>query len=410
MIQWPFIRLLFSGTTPVCVFFVISGYALSYKPLKLTRQGRYAEMGSALSSLSFRRHIRIYIPAVTVAFVAMIMRWFQLFGLEGDQTWFPTRQPPLGETFYSHISLWLYHMTRFIDPFPGEGQNHSNPYEGHMWTLPQEFCASMFIFTCLSAFSRLRPQARLFLNVLVVIYAHYLGRWVMFLFTSGMLLCDLKFHLEGTCSRAVQPNGKAPIGSAVLPEHNSPVIPRPWTISQKIGLTVSLVVSLSLLSYPEYGVWGREHVDVPGFITLDSWVPRRYDQYDQFWISIGAVMFVFIVDRVTALQSIFNMFVPQYLGKISYSMYLVHGSVIWSMGRMYKIIAVSLVGGVESPIVGVGVTISMILSYITVLIIGDLTTQHVDKRAVDLGRWIYDRLSADSDFADNGGGKVWNNR
>lgn len=396
IVQWPFIRLLLSGTAPVCIFFIISGYALSYKPLKLAHQGKYAEFGSALSSLIFRRHTRLYIPALVVAFAPMIMSWFGLFGQGDGEPWFPTRQAPLGATFYDHISLWLYHMARFIDPFPGEGQNHSNPYEGHMWTLPPEFSASMFIFTCLAAFSRFRPQYRLALNVLIVVYAHYLARWVMFLFAYGMFLCDLRLRLDNARSQAIlQPDDKGPSGPTALLGHESPAAPQGRNVGRKIVLTVSLIVSLFLLSYPDYNLWNRPHVDVPGFITLETWVPKRYDQYDKFWINIGAVMFVSIVDYVPALQSIFTMIVPQYLGKISYSMYLTHGSVIWSVGRLYKMIGVSLMGGVESPSASVGVTISMVFNYITVFIIGDLTTQHVDKRAVDFGRWFYDRLSAD---------------
>ncbi|KAH8159121.1 hypothetical protein CIB48_g9129 [Xylaria polymorpha] len=58
----PFVRLLYSGPSMVCVFFVISGYALSLRPLQLARKRNSEAFARTTSSLVFRRFFRLYLP------------------------------------------------------------------------------------------------------------------------------------------------------------------------------------------------------------------------------------------------------------------------------------------------------------------------------------------------------------
>lgn len=59
-IRLPIIRLLISGPPQVYIFFVVSGYAISHKALKLVHQGRAADAGTSLFSSIFRRHPRLF--------------------------------------------------------------------------------------------------------------------------------------------------------------------------------------------------------------------------------------------------------------------------------------------------------------------------------------------------------------
>jgi peptidoglycan/LPS O-acetylase OafA/YrhL len=76
----PVIRLLFSGGHfSVCVFFVISGYVLSAKPLQLIQAGEHLKLGENLSSSLFRRWLRLHIPMIVVTFCYMTS--WHAFGL-----------------------------------------------------------------------------------------------------------------------------------------------------------------------------------------------------------------------------------------------------------------------------------------------------------------------------------------
>jgi peptidoglycan/LPS O-acetylase OafA/YrhL len=69
----PFFRLvLHGGFLAVAIFFVMSGYVCSIKPLKLARAGKADDARKVIASSAFRRVIRLGIPAT----VATTMSWF----------------------------------------------------------------------------------------------------------------------------------------------------------------------------------------------------------------------------------------------------------------------------------------------------------------------------------------------
>lgn len=72
-LQLPFIRAFINGPPWVHVFFVISGFVLSLKPLRLARAHNYAELRTTLSSSVFRRGLRLYLPCVASTLVSF---WF----------------------------------------------------------------------------------------------------------------------------------------------------------------------------------------------------------------------------------------------------------------------------------------------------------------------------------------------
>lgn len=78
---FPGIRTLFTGGHfAVAIFFVISGYVLSAKPLSLIYAGHFEELGNNLGSALFRRWFRLHVPVILVSFVYMSM-WHGPFGI-----------------------------------------------------------------------------------------------------------------------------------------------------------------------------------------------------------------------------------------------------------------------------------------------------------------------------------------
>ena len=75
----PLIRVVHSGHFMVAIFFVISGYVLSYRSLKLARQGKYLELLDSLSSSVFRRWLRLHLPVVASTFLGFILARFGMW-------------------------------------------------------------------------------------------------------------------------------------------------------------------------------------------------------------------------------------------------------------------------------------------------------------------------------------------
>lgn len=124
LLKLPFIRLFYQGPPAVCLFFVISGYALSYRPLKLVRSRAPADLATAISSLVFRRGIRLYLPtAISTLLIVCLLRvgayeWTREFAT--DRAYMKNvveTHPPRMEFASDQLLDWAKHMYRFVHVF-----------------------------------------------------------------------------------------------------------------------------------------------------------------------------------------------------------------------------------------------------------------------------------------------------
>jgi peptidoglycan/LPS O-acetylase OafA/YrhL len=372
------------------IFFVISGYAISYKPLDLARKGRWADFNSALASSVFRRHSRLFIPAATVSFFTALATYLGWFGTEGwGDVAVASRQPPRPGAFLPQLYDWAAHTIEMVDPFSrNDNRGMSNFYDPNLWTLPIEFDFSMVVFLCLAAFSRLRPLVRLIMTFGLLCYANYYTHWRVFLFISGMFLCDLKFYLAEN-----EPTSSLPEHTGDITEDQTPTHTKNTTLI-KAAWTVSFILTIYLLSMPEIGRGGR---DSPGYKTLAAMIPSQYaGSPDHFWIPLGSAWLVFTIDRASHLQAIFTHRFPQYLGRISYSLYLVHGPLLWTLGRAAAVSAVGLTGRSTNELYCFGIFLSACVFWPVTIWVADIVMRAVDLKAVAFGHWAYASLLRDT--------------
>ncbi|KAM3509685.1 hypothetical protein MY10362_000479 [Beauveria mimosiformis] len=100
IIQLPFIRVLVSGGFMVAIFFVISGFSLTYGPLdRIYRGDTDAAIGSLPSSL-FRRPFRLFLPAVPVVIICTIMKRFEVLYGHQQQKPIPFTSEPAMDSQY----------------------------------------------------------------------------------------------------------------------------------------------------------------------------------------------------------------------------------------------------------------------------------------------------------------------
>ncbi|CAK7563289.1 MAG: hypothetical protein SEPTF4163_001153 [Sporothrix epigloea] len=407
LIQLPFLRLAISGPPHVATFFIISGYALSYKPIKLSRMGRFAEANDAIASSAFRRWPRLFFMPMVISFIVALMTWLDLFATRGwGGVAIPSRSPPRAGTLFGQIGHWVPSIIALTDPFSKNmDRGGRDPYDKYQWTLPVEFECSMMLFLCQLCFNRLRPHARLvFMFGLATFCMKYIY-WQYFLFLMGMILCELQFEFAS--------GSKAPgAGSVVLPtsslaSSSSSVFAGPLgvaaaTVSRvrrfmaryhlAIGIT-TFIACLYVMSTPEAI---RGAVGTPGFITMIQMVPQHHQKSgktDYFWVPIGASLAVFTVDRTPALQRLFTNRFAQYMGSISYSLYLVHGTVIFSVGHWLVRHTVSWTGMSTQLHYAFGLALCAVPLWMTLIFCADLAARTLDKWSLGMGRRLYDYLS-----------------
>ncbi|CAD0031859.1 unnamed protein product [Aureobasidium pullulans] len=101
--------------------------------------------------------------------------------------------------------------------------------------------------------------------------------------------------------------------------------PKP-SILWSVFYTLVFIGGLYLGGQPEQR-W--EHA--PGWMTLWSLIPSYIHDRHRYWTGWGALLLVWSTSNSPMLQRIFNNRFTQYLGKISFSLYLVHGFMIHTL-------------------------------------------------------------------------------
>ncbi|KAH0185928.1 hypothetical protein KCU99_g9029, partial [Aureobasidium melanogenum] len=143
----PFIRIVYQGATMVAVFFVISGYALSYKPVKLMRNKDWQTLSKSLGSSIFRRAMRLFLPCIVSTFFVSVIIWAGLYNMGADyarkngqyNTYHNVNEPKF-DTLSKQMLYWLQETsTKLINPWSFVPKDFIPVIDGHLWTIPIEY-------------------------------------------------------------------------------------------------------------------------------------------------------------------------------------------------------------------------------------------------------------------------------
>ncbi|KAJ2906137.1 putative hard surface induced protein [Zalerion maritima] len=352
LLQLPYVRLLYAGTPMVHIFFVISGFALAYRPLRCLHernaaggtlpppavcvrdrekekevekdavsptkgmggsfyvtspsQKAIAKCHNILASSALRRPIRLFGPplALTLIDVVLVRLGFMSGFLRHH------------DTLWEQLTDWFTDaVTAVTWPWGWDDGPHSR-YNPHLWTIPIEFSHSMLLFLLLIVVSRLRTSGlRRIVMTLVMCYSLlFCARWAAFEFVSGALLAD--FHLENDAREKEKDKteSKLILGCAGV---------------------LNVLCPTFLLAFAGFIVsWPSRPDDItPTFAYLRSTAPPAYTHEDRehgrdFWYALAALSFVWSAGKLRSLQNLLEGRVPQYLGKISFALYILQHPIL----------------------------------------------------------------------------------
>lgn len=382
---FPFIRTFFTGGHyAVATFFVLSGYVLSCKPLMLIQAGDYDSLGSNLASGLFRRWLRLYMPILAVTFGFLLMP--HVFGLSSDF------RPQ--SNLKDEIWKWYCDLKNFTFIW-NMGGDIILDYQKHVWSIPVEMRGSITIWTAVLAFSRCTKNARLACEALLVFYFMYIVDGAHFaMFASGMLLCDLDL---------LALDKKLPSFFYSIEPYKTPLAYLAFIISILLGGIPSNSVEL-------------DHMRVsPGWYYLSFLKPQAVFDYRWFFLFWAAVLLVWCSGRIGWLKRFFESRFCQYLGRISYMFYLMHGPVLWIVGdRLYAAVgwvnfshALTIPGWADTfpiPKWGpFGLEISFIIPQLILMPltfwVAELTTALVDDPSIKFAQYCYNLTQPPKDTA-----------
>jgi len=307
-IQLPYLRLIFSGRPMVHIFFIISGFVLSYKPVKAIHVRDFPKSYAALSSSTFRRAFRLYGPCIVSTFFAALLaqrgyRFHDKYDTLSEQLW-------AWKDAVFHQITWAWGWEHDLRP----------AYDIHLWTIPIEFAHSMLLFLVIIGTSRVRLRIRQALLVSIMFYCSACGKWAAFEFLAGMFLAEL--HI---LQNAHQQNSESCDEIFDLPKKTLRTLKSLKTAIYIIVLAVGLYVA----------GWPNHDADkTPVISSFLAHTPDPYATSDdslaaqKFWFGLVAVVVVWIVGDMPFLKRLFETPVAQYSGRVSYAVYIMHGPVM----------------------------------------------------------------------------------
>ncbi|KAL8948057.1 MAG: hypothetical protein Q9222_005724 [Ikaeria aurantiellina] len=358
--QFPILRILYSGGAMVSIFFVISGYVLSNKPLALARQGRYEELLVNLTSSTFRRGPRLFIPCIVSTFLTAMLVMSGAFVDEGV-----ARHYPHAATLWEQFVSWLKDTVWFINPFA-----QASAFEPNTWTIPTEYQGSLIIFLCALGLSRCRNQLRLGILICFVAYWLWFGDWAKVLFLSGMIMADVR-HGRNSDDESIL---KLEVRS----------------LRSRLLHAVLVLLAVFLLSMPEYD---EAATDSFGYATLATTLtPRSWMDHfgpGRWWPCLSAILLVATIDSAgpdSIYQQLFTYRFQQYLGRISFSLYLCHGAIIYTVGLRAQRFFSGVLGEETGAIFGCSMVLGAGITLPFLFWMSDVFTVVVDRGAVVLSR------------------------
>ena len=382
--QLPLVRSIFvAGGGAVSVFFVLSGYVLTYRCLGMIRKGAANEVYPAVASSVFRRGFRLYLPPVLLTFGEMLM----------------TRRgyaPPLNFSFVAEPTFmgqfwdWVLETNRLVNPIHNfsraiHGFVSHPKYEPVIWTIPVEFYGSMVCYLLLLALARVScNSSRMAVVAVLGLLGMALGCWNIFCFAAGMLIADFNLGQDEESDNH----------SNTIPS-TSP--PKQQQQQQRPFLwTAAFALCFYIAGFPTLVFKDARTKPMPGFEALRALIPAGLDMEDaaRFWWSIAGVGLLLSVSQLRRLRAVFETNLCQYLAKISFALYLVHEWCIVLFGLRLQGLLMGL-AGLESGDKGLGYWMVCVVWFglftVPVFALAAQVERWIDVPSVKFAKWLEER-------------------
>jgi peptidoglycan/LPS O-acetylase OafA/YrhL len=364
----PIIKFLYNGSAMVHVFFAISGYILSLRSLQQMKKRNLEGVVVTLSSSTLRRTMRLLAPTTISMFIEMFA--IQLGFFEHSRSnlhLFPGAQVGLFPAPMTNTLLEKF--TQLRQDVLGMGNifnwsdYHNGTFDGNLWTIGFEYRCSMALFLLILATCRIHnPLIRRTLVItMAIIYNPYM-RWDFHLFMGGMLLADF----DAWSDNDSEPNisGKHQLF---------------WGFITFAGLFLCSCP----MNEPQVAL-GFEYITLLGKMVYPAFSFR-------FAWSIGAGCMVAAAMHSIHVRWVLETKVVQYLGRISYMLYVVHGPLLRAWGLtivpfIWRCMTPEISG--SSPAFYPGMILGYFFFLAVVIWWADVYTRLLDDKCVALARWF----------------------
>ncbi len=274
------LNFIFNGPFAVCIFFVLSGYVLSYSLIKVRHQNI-----RTLIAWGIRRYLRLIIPIAFSVFVSALLIYFHLF-FNREASIFTKSYNWLDEFWDFDISIFSVFYAAFIKAIIFGDSRFNNV----LWSMSHELRGSFLVAALLAFTTRINKKIIVYLLVFLS-FAVY-QKYFMICFLCGLMLCEFQEEIN----------------------HFK-------FANNKLTKMVVLVLVLIYGSFPENLL--------PGSLYNYVFVFSIHDP--TFYYTIASVLLLLLINHSVKLSMIFSNKVLVFLGQISFALYLLHCLLLGSL-------------------------------------------------------------------------------
>ena len=364
-LQLPIVRLIHSGPIMVALFFVVSGFVLSLKPWEHNKRGEAALTLRTLSSSTFRRLFRLFFPTVISTFLVMLSVRLRLYDIHYESFALdyvlarPRRLISIWDQFYDWAMFILFDLTNpwHWGPSPKSVDEILSwfRYGDHLWTIPVEFQCSMVLFLAIIGLLRLRQTFRLIALSTFFCYCLWWSRWDVALFLAGSGLAEVH-----------QARSKSTI-----------------SYINKIVSCIIFALGLYIASIPT-----KAAQDTPGYVQIMKLDPRV-----RTWHTLAAVLILWSLEGLLLVKTVLTTPLAQYLGEISFSLYIVHEPCLQLFGWAAVPAVWDIIGKEKPWKYQMGFLLAYLITTPVLLWVADTYWRIVDKNCVQVARWLEAKLT-----------------
>lgn len=305
------LSVILNGNFLVCLFCIISGIVISIQIISIKDKEKTSEV-------IFKRYFRLMIPLFPIGILVYLMLRFNLFSNIELANY--TNSPWLGQYYNNSISFIETLKLIFIDTWFYGSDILSNAY----WMLSQLFYGT-------------------FLSIILSMISWKYGKhtWIIYLILA-------LFLINNTLAASFV------LGTLIAWLYKKKLI-----IPNKYIGFISLLIGTFLGGYPS----GIIPNNIYSFLNFETYVT---------WHIIGAFLTIYGIWNINLLQRILSHNIFQKLGSVSYSLYLIHIPLLFSI-TTFIFIKIINIGYFYSTL------ITFILSIIILIIISYFYNKYIEK-------------------------------
>ena len=394
----PVANMLVQGKLWVHVFFVLSGFVLSQRPLRLARAGEWDDVLDTLSSATLRRPVRLFLPAYVTIFLSMILIQSNALMLRlpasvlnnNPLVYLNDRLP----TFWAQLRNMVWSCWRLVEPY--DWMQDFGPYNPPLWTITMEFRCSLPVFVVVLALCRLTSKLRLMIIALLVIDGYLRYHWDASLFLLGVMISESTL-ISG--ERRMRQEEAVDHDSIIQEDVSSKQRLSRWHLS--VLWMLGFFLAIFLMSSPAFCA---EAFSAYSWIKYWPIKPLYWPyEHESYFIlhSVGSTLLVFLVSHASPRSWIRRYLLDtapvQYLGRVSFSLYITHTLMAHLFGYRIFLAIWKLTGRDTVGRYLFGMVIAYSITMLGMLWLAELFCRTVDEPGVRLAHRLVERSARKKD-------------